>query len=154
MLFRSNYVPGEATAFLGTIGAVGIVIILMSLLSTRPYAPMDTILSPLSRLFVVLFVASSVGGINQVIATLGFAQIRVWSRSSVFLGFMSLVAFFLLIERLTRNKSSAALTLVVGVIVLVGILDTNRVIPRDAYSRTSNEWHNDRKLIEIGRAHV
>ena len=143
----SNYVPGEATAFLGTIGAVGIVIILMSLLSTRPDPPMGTILGPLSRLFLVLFVASSVGGLNQVIATLGFAQIRVWSRSSVFLGFMSLVAFFLLIERLMRNKSSAALTLVVGVIVLVGILDTNRVIPRDAYSKTSNEWHNDRKLI-------
>lgn len=143
----SSIVPGESTAFLGIFGAMGLLILIGVLIWPRHVKVSESVLSPLSRLFLVLLLFASVGGFNQLLASVGITQVRVWQRSSVFLGFCALAAFFVVLEHFLTQSSGLAV-LVVTCVAILGVLDTNRVMPPKEFDRIANEWRNDGELVE------
>ncbi len=151
----SAYIPGEGTSYLGFIGAVGTVVLLLGLVARNGKWTMRPELGHLSQIFVILLLASVLGGFNQVLASLGFTQIRVWSRISIVLAFLALGAFGMVSDHL-RSRWSVREGLFVTVAILItlfGIWDTNRMIPAQVYSTSSAAWHNDARLVEnVSRA--
>lgn len=145
----SNYIPGEATAYLGIIASMGVVLLLLALISHGRTWLQANGLTTLARLFVVLLLGSVLGGFNQLLASFGFTQIRVWSRISIVLAFLALAAFGIVFDHVTESLLVKRGTLVVSLalITIFGLWDTNRVIPAMAYSQLSAAWHNDSKLV-------
>lgn len=145
----SAYIPGEGTAHLGLLGAFGVAVLLLSVVSRRRNENKQSGIETLSRIFIVLLVASGLGGINQILASVGFTQIRVWSRISIVLAFLALAAIGLVLDQFWRWAGLKSLTysMLIAVVAIVGVWDTNRMIPRHAYGVLSENWHNDRRLI-------
>ena len=147
---RSTFVPGEANAFLGIIGAVGVVILLIVIFSPGRDFFRRSGLQVLSRFSLFFLLASSVGGFNQILASIGFTQIRVWARSAIFIAFIAISASFMVIEWISRKfKITTSLyVLLLSTLVVVGLWDTNRTIPKNAYEWNSIAWHNDQELVQ------
>ena len=147
---RSAFVPGEQNAYLGVLGAIGVIVLLAGLLSIKRRWFESTGITVLSRVFIIFVLASVLGGFNQILASVGFTQIRVWARSAIFLAFMALAAFGFVLEwlanrfKLRHVLSVVFLTLIVG----VGIWDTNGMIPKHAYKLNSMMWNNDKQLVK------
>jgi phosphoglycerol transferase len=146
---RSAFVPGEQNAYLGVLGAIGVIILLLGLLSIKRRWFDSTGVSVLSRIFVIFVLASVLGGFNQILASVGFSQIRVWARSAIFLAFIALTAIGFAYEWFTDRLKLRQVSIVVilSLIVGLGIWDTNGIIPKDAYKMNSMLWHNDTQLV-------
>lgn len=147
---RSAFIPGEQNAYLGVLGAIGVIVLLLGLLSVKRHWVESTGITVISRMFIVFVLAAVLGGFNQILASLGFTQIRVWARSAIFLAFMALAAFGFAFEWLsTRLKlRQVSLGIVITLVVGVGIWDTNGMIPKNAYEMNSMMWHNDAQLVK------
>ena len=147
---RSTFVPGEANAFLGTIGALGVIILLIAIFSPSRKFFRESGIQLLARFFLFFLLASVVGGFNQILAAIGFTQIRVWSRSAVFLAFIAVASFFLVFESIHRRYriKSSFYFLIMCVLLIGGLWDTNRSIPKDAYAWNSLGWQNDQQIVE------
>ena len=147
---RSAFVPGEQNAYLGVLGAIGVIVLLLGLLSIKRRWFDSTGITVLSRMFIILVLTAVLGGFNQMLASVGFTQIRVWARSAIFLAFMALAAFGFAFEWLsTRFKlRQVSLVMVMTFVVVVGIWDTNGMIPKNAYELNSMMWHNDKQLVK------
>ena len=135
---------------MGIIGAVGVVILLIVIFSPGRDFFRRSGLQVLSRFFLFLLLASSVGGFNQILASIGFTQIRVWARSAIFIAFIAISASFMVIEWISRKfKITTSLyVLLLSTLVVVGLWDTNRTIPKNAYEWNSIAWHNDQELVQ------
>jgi phosphoglycerol transferase len=145
----SAYIPGEATVSLGFLGALGIGFLLIGVVTpTSPWFK-STGLSTLSKIFILLILMASLGGFNQVLASFGFTQIRVWSRMSIVIGFLALIAIGFGFEKIINRFDIKPITtgLLISSITILGIADTNRVVDGDTYQRISSEWHNDAELV-------
>ena len=148
---RSSYIPGEATAYLGIIGAMGVVVLLVGLIGAGREDWERTGIGVASRMFIFVVVASGLGGFNQVLASVGFTQIRVWSRSSIIIAFLALFAVGIVGERVhSRFKPSVLLSVPICALILFGgVWDTNRIVPSDAYAKNSTSWHNDHDVVAM-----
>ena len=151
----SSYIPGEATTYLGIVGALGVVVLLLTLISRGRKWVEESGLTTMARLFIVLLLGSVLGGFNQILASVGFTQIRVWSRMSIVLAFIALASLGIVIdhvaERTQFNRGMAAFFMCF--LTLFGLWDTNRIIPSQAYAHMSEAWHNDSKLIRDVESH-
>lgn len=144
----SSLIPGEPTAHLGLIGAVGVFVLIFALL-----VPAQNLLSkirPLAQIFLLLLIFSVLGGFNQLLASFGFTQIRVWSRSSIFIGFISLAAVGIILEKVFKEIRVTSLKMfsLCVLILVVGVADTNRIVPDDTYAVLSKRWNNDSELVD------
>lgn len=145
----SSYIPGEPTAYLGLLGAIGVIILIIGLFKTSRGWFEESGLSILSKIFVLLVLMSILGGLNQVLASFGFTQIRVWSRSSILIGFLALIALGLVLEStVARVRLKPIITGICALfLVCLGVADTNRVVPDEKYSELSDVWHNDEAVV-------
>ncbi|MDQ2677184.1 MAG: hypothetical protein M3Y51_00460 [Actinomycetota bacterium] len=131
--------PGEGTAPVGVVALVGLVgALFLTLRSTgRPVAPEraaeQSLLSRVTALAGVLTVAASIGSVGLLLASVGFGQIRVWSRMSIVLTFLGLVAAGVMLDRLMRTRwprrDTMAPLLVCLVVVAVAVLDLGAAMP-------------------------
>ena len=147
---RSAFIPGEQNAYLGVLGAMGVIILLLGLLSIKRRWFDSNGITVLSRIFVVFVLASVLGGVNQILASFGFTQIRVWARSAIFLAFIALAAIGFAYEWFTDRFKLRQVSIVVilSLIVGIGIWDTNGIIPKNAYKLNSMMWHDDHQLVK------
>jgi len=146
----------EATQFLGLIGSLGflglmVVLLGMGVARGRDRSPpLLFVLAALSALSVLFGVT---GGLSWVLGIAGFTDIRSWNRISIFIAFYSLVAVGLALDRLvvrTRpfpHKALAASGVAV-LLVAVGVLDqtSSAIIPDSRNFQT--EWNSDAVFVK------
>jgi len=147
---RSAFIPGEQNAYLGVLGAMGVIVLLLGLLSIKRRWFDSTGITVLSRIFVIFVLASVLGGGNQILASFGFTQIRVWARSAIFLAFIALAAIGFVYEWCTDRFKLRQVSIVVilSLVVGVGIWDTNGIIPKNAYKLNAMMWNDDHQLVK------
>lgn len=149
---EKSVLPGEGTETLGFVGAagfIGLLLIACRRLLGRSSASSTADSMATLVLFVVLL--GTVAGFSAVLASLGFVQIRAWSRLSVVVGFLALGAVALALDHLTaRAKASrrGATRLGLSLLVLVvGVADqtTSSFVPR--YEEVSRNWRSDQSFF-------
>ena len=149
---------GDSTASLGLIGAVGFLALLgVVVLSRRrsQRSPDDRLqlLSPLAALNLGALLLGTIGGFGSLIALVVFPQIRAYSRISVFIGFFSLFAVVLLLDRLKRGRPLLA-ALALPVALAVGLLDQSTARAVRPYAAVKKAFTSDRDLIRGIEARV
>lgn len=117
-------IPGEAesNAGLGLVSIVGLVWLFALALVAPAGRALGTLRDrQLSALTVTAFLVATLGGVSSVIAWTITPQIRVWSRMSIFIGFMSLLAVALLLSRWRARRTLAVAGL--AAVLVLGVLD-------------------------------
>lgn len=145
----SNFIPGESSEFLGLLGSIGVLLLIASIFLSRSRFERFHRLKSESQIFLFLFLFSTVGGIDQILATFGFVQVRVWSRVSIAIGFLALIAVFKWFDewKPKRRWGREGAVLALMMLCVTSILDTNPSFNGSSYRAISNEWHNDRQVV-------
>lgn len=150
-------VNSEGTSYLGLIGAIGfvalVVVGLTRLVGRSPSTRADDLPVQLSvpTMVAVLFGVS--GGLSWAFGLAGIVEIRAWNRLSVFIGFFALAALAWWAGRLlARLRSAQARPLVVPTIALlvmvVGVLDqTSSALVPDARPNEA-AYESDERFVE------
>jgi phosphoglycerol transferase len=146
----------EATQFLGLVGALGflgLMIVLLGLGFTRALdrsPPLPFVLAALSALAVLFGVT---GGLSWTLGIAGFTEIRSWNRISIFNAFYALVAVGLALDWAVRHSRTFpykpfAVSGVAILLVVVGVLDqtSSAIIPDSR--RFESEWNADAVFVK------
>jgi hypothetical protein len=145
----------EATQFLGVIGSIGflgLMVVLLGLGFTRGRdrsPPLPFVLAALSAIAVLFGVT---GGLSWTIGIAGFTEIRSWNRISIFIAFYALVAVGLALDWLVRHSRSFpyktfAVSGVAVLIVVIGVFDqtSSAIIPDSR--RFEAQWNSDAVFV-------
>jgi phosphoglycerol transferase len=146
---RSNpaYIIGEGSDALGLLGSIGLIALIAIAIYrlTRNKGGLSTALSSFTVMAILI---CTVGGLAQVIAVLGFTQLRVWSRMSVVIAFPAIVYSVSLLSALLRNRKKAILITTFAAVGAISILDTNAGHQLPSYKATARVWEVDRNLVK------
>jgi phosphoglycerol transferase len=146
----------EATQFLGAIGAVGflgLMIVLLGLGFTRDRDRSPPLPFELAALCALAVLFGVTGGLSWTFGLAGFTEIRSWNRISIFIAFYSLLAVGLALDWLVRRtREFSYKPLVVSgaavLLVLIGVFDqsSGAIIP----SSVGNEaqWNSDAVFVK------
>ncbi|QIM21420.1 hypothetical protein G7075_10285 [Phycicoccus sp. HDW14] len=123
-------VETSALGVVGTAGMVGLALIgLFALLAGRRASAEH---SRWSGLMLVAFLFYTVGGLGSFVAVFATPQVRTWSRMSLFVLVLALLAVGSWLTRLQRRRGVLTAGLVAGLLVVVGSLDqTNPALAAD-----------------------
>lgn len=147
-----SLIPGEGTETLGILGVIGLVAIVLAVMlpALERNSALVRRMRPLGAFAVVSIICGTVAGLNGVLATLGFGEMRAWNRISVLIAFLALGGFGLLVDA-TRKRwvrgtpviRRLAVASVAGVVFLVGLYDLTspQVIPD--YPTAVATWNSD-----------
>ncbi|MGG5258033.1 hypothetical protein [Phycicoccus avicenniae] len=114
-------VETSALGVVGTAGMVGLAVIgLLALLSGRRAAADHT---RWSGLMLVAFLFFTVGGLGSFVAVFATPQVRTWSRMSLYVLVLALLAVGSWLTRLERRRGVLTAGVVAGLLVVVGSLD-------------------------------
>jgi phosphoglycerol transferase len=156
-------INSEGTSYLGLIGAVGfvaLVLVGLTVLVGRPSsarAPDLPVELAVPTLIAIVFGVS--GGLSWGFGLAGIVEIRAWNRLSVFIGFFALAALAWWGGRLAmRLRSLQARPLLVPaaalLLVVVGVLDqTSAAILPDARPNEA-AYESDRRFVESVEAEL
>jgi len=146
---RSNpaYLIGEGSDALGLFGSIGL-LALIGLSAHRLIRNKGGVSTALSSFTVMAILVCTVGGLAQVIAVLGFTQLRVWSRMSVVIAFPAIVYSVLLLMTLLRKQKKSIVVLALSVIGVLSLLDTNPGNQLAPYKETARVWETDREMVK------
>jgi phosphoglycerol transferase len=146
----------EATQFLGVIGAVGFLGLMVVLLglgfrrASDRSPPLPFVLAALSALAVLFGVT---GGLSWTIGIAGFTEIRAWNRISIFIALYALVAVGLALDWLVRRTrsfpyKSLAVSGLAVLLVVIGVFDqtSSAIIPDSR--RSEAEWNADAVFVK------
>jgi phosphoglycerol transferase len=146
----------EATQFLGVVGALGflgLMVVLLGMGGLRARSPdglpLPFCLASLSALAVLYGVT---GGLSWIIGLGGLTEIRSWNRISIFIAFYALLAVGLALDRFVgwlppfRHKREVA-ALGAVIIVALGILDqtSSAIVPKNTSFEA--EWNSDARFV-------
>jgi phosphoglycerol transferase len=145
----------EATQFLGLVGALGflgLMVVLLGLGMARGRdrsPPLPLVLAALSAMSVLIGVT---GGLSWVLGIAGFTDIRSWNRISVFIAFYSLVAVGLALDHLVRHTRSfpakpVAISALAVLLVVVGVYDQTSSATIPDSRRYEREWNADALFV-------
>lgn len=157
--YAEHSIPGPNEAYgasLGIVGGVGAVMLfiigLSSLVGRRPAGARRSLATVCAAAAGITVLVATQGGISSLIANFVSPQIRVWSRISMFVAFLCLVAVGLLLEwafeRIKPRQRTAVRVVTLLVVGAIGVLDqtTDRTIP--AYARLAAEWDSDGAFVD------
>lgn len=146
---RSNpaYLIGEGSEALGFLGSVGLVALIV-IAVYRLFREKDALTTALSAFTVIAVLLCTVGGLAQVIAVLGFTQLRVWSRMSVVIAFPAIVYGVSLILIVLRKRNQIVIISSLTFLGALSILDTNAGQQLPSYKDTARQWELDRDLVQ------
>ncbi|MBM6400934.1 hypothetical protein [Phycicoccus sonneratiae] len=121
------------TSALGVVGVAGLVgLSLLGLLTLLSGRRTDPQLSRWSGLTLVSFLVYTVGGLGSFIAVFATPQVRTWSRMSLYVLVLALLAVGAWLTRLERRRGVLTAGLVAVLLVVVGSLDqTNPALAPD-----------------------
>ncbi len=117
----------QATVEVSALGLVGVVGLVMLTAwawrrCSRGAGPTRTS-EQWSGLALVSFLLYTVGGLGSFIAFFGTPQLRTWSRMSLYLLVLALLAVGLLLTRLERRRGLVVAVVVGGLVTVVGVAD-------------------------------
>jgi phosphoglycerol transferase len=140
------------TAWLGTIGAVAFVVLLLSLLRPRPRPDGSEVVPALARLTFGGVLLGTIGGFGMLFNLLVFAQVRCYNRISVYLGFFALLAAATWLEQWRRRAAlswahKGAYQTALLLLVVVGLLDQTSPALVPGYARLKALYRHDAAFI-------
>jgi hypothetical protein len=155
---------GFETANLGLAGSIGCIVLVVGLLwraarpdhhtaTTRPRRAPAAIEVRLGIIVVFALLLATQGGLDRVLAPLGFSDIRAWVRIVVDIAFASLVAFARLLDRvryrlrrrLPRPRTTWAAIL--AIVCIAGVLDQTSSAFLPQPQQHSAAWHADAAFV-------
>jgi phosphoglycerol transferase len=93
------------------------------------------------------FVFGTVGGISSVLAYLGLAELRSWSRISVYVAFFALVGIGLLVEQFRARRGGVAAAVLLSAILVIGYLDQTNVSFAPSYNSVADDYETDGEFV-------
>jgi phosphoglycerol transferase len=137
----------NSVASLGVVGTLGFLILLVEIFGYKGRAsnPPPDLQKKLSILNLSAVLLGTIGGFGSLFAYFISPQIRAYNRISIYIGFFTIMAFFLCFEALFKNpkktkKSNLLFLLLLAVILITGILDqTPSFYPTGMTSRSFKE---------------
>lgn len=143
-------VPNSGLDALGLIAAMGFILCLWRMVRMLTGGASHPTRDALAMVAVVMSLIATVGGFSALLAALGFAQIRVWERASVVIGFaaLAIVAVMASSIRLTFRGHSAVIWSVAVITALAGVLDQSTPSMRPGYQVIRANWLADEAFAE------
>ncbi len=147
------FVNENTSATLGIVGTTGFlmagIILLISLSGRR----VESTLSLLTLIVIVLFLFGTMGGLSAVFSTLITPLVRSWNRISIFIGFGAIALFFLAVQMLINKYCSPSrinsVFLFVALIVMsLGLYDQTVDACKSCNAHTKSEFNMDKKFIQ------
>jgi phosphoglycerol transferase len=169
--FRSQFelhgimINENESSALGIVGSIGVLYLLFRGLLRRPStepphlattahqsAPHSSakILDLLSVFMLAGVLLAAVGGLGPTANYLGFTALRSYNRISVFLGFFSLLAMGMLVERLAKARWRNKKHIEAGfcsLILALGLLDQISPASAPSYERNALDFRNDADFV-------
>jgi len=143
----------SATTSLGLVAGCGFLLLLVVLFRARAEGQRAGLLRVLARLNIAAVLIATVGGFGGMFALLVTPQIRAYLRMNVIIGVLSLIAFALLLERVTAGRPRLRIALT-GALLLVGLLDQVTPPAIRNYSAVAAAYHADAAFVRQIEASV
>jgi len=138
---------GERAEAIGLVGVLGLVL-LAGVASVRLLRGHRGGRHGALMVVVVLAVAmGTVGGGATVLGVFEWTFLRAWGRIAVVVAFCALVAVGLAVDRIGWRLGSRRSAVLVGLIIAVGVLDTNPGFPFVDFDQTASDWTSDRDVV-------
>jgi phosphoglycerol transferase len=139
---------------LGVIGSLGFLLLLGKVLTgkgdrSQPGAPWR----PLAALNLMAVLLGTIGGFGSLFAWLVSPQIRTYSRINVFIGFFSLFAAVLVLDRIAKRWPRIGAG-VLAIILPLGLLDQTTPWAVRPYAATKTTYASDADLVRRIEASV
>ena len=139
---------GEGAEAIGLVGLVGLgilaIVAAVRLVRGRTGGRHGT----LALIAGAAFAMGTVGGGATVVGVFGFTFLRAWDRISVVIAFCALAAVGIGLDRLRSRVGSRGAVVLVGVVLMIGVLDTNPGFPFVDFDHTAGAWASDRLVVE------
>ena len=139
---------GEGAEAIGLVGLVGLgilaIVAAVRLVRGRTGGRHGT----LALIAGAAFAMGTVGGGATVVGVFGFTFLRAWDRISVVIAFCALAAVGIGLDRLRSRVGSRGAVVLVGVVLMLGVLDTNPGFPFVDFDHTAGAWASDRLVVE------
>ncbi len=138
------------TSSLGVFGSIGFLVLLGAIFSRRK---LPALIEQLSWLNIAAFLLGTIGGFGVLFALLVSAQIRAYTRISVFIAFFSLIVVAWLLDTLFKRLPTPRLRLLyylgLAVVLVVGVLDqtTTTFFFVPEYEKTKGEYQSDADFV-------
>ena len=132
------YITENASASLGMVGSIGLILLLISVFTFSLAPPLrenvvknqnsvhnftiNSKLLILSLIIVLLFFITTVGGFSSLFAMLVSTSIRGWNRISIYIAFLSIIAFMLVLDFGIAKYVKTTLQTRVKIFLTLGIL--------------------------------
>lgn len=128
---RPPYPSEGSNASLGMIGSIGFLILVLWIfvIPSRKLAFSDVaLLDHLSMLNLSGILLSTVGGFGAIFSYLITSQLRGYDRTSIFIAFFSIAAFFVILENMSRchlqtKQKKMVFCILIMLVAFVGVLD-------------------------------
>jgi phosphoglycerol transferase len=138
------------TSSLGIVGTIGFLFLIGAIFSRRQ---LPGLIEALSRFNIAAFLLGTIGGLSALFALLVSAQIRAYTRISVFIAFFSLIAVAWLLDTLFKRLPTPRLRVVyyagLVVVLAVGVWDQTGTsfffIPE--YEKIKREYDSDTEFV-------
>ena len=151
---RAPLIGENSTTSLGLVGSFGFLALLGAMfVRRRSDRADDDRLRSLATLNLGAVLLGTVGGFGALFAFAVYPQIRAYSRVAVVIGFLSLCAVALLLDRLTRARPRLGALALVAVLV-GGLVDQTTPLAVRPYAQAKEEFASDRGLIRAVEARV
>lgn len=142
----------NSTSTLGVIGSIGFIGLFFILLASLSGRKIDSRLSLLAALTVVLFFFGTIGGFGAFFSAFISSSIRGWNRISIFISFATIAAFFIAIQiAISRLRSKKLKTpLLIGCALLfggAGLYDQTKPACLTCNSETKMSFERDQQFI-------
>ena len=138
---------GEGAEAIGLVGLVGLGILAIVAAVRLVCGRVGHRHGALALVASSAFAMGTVGGGATVVGVFGFTFLRAWGRISVVIAFCALVAVGIGLDRL-RSRVGSRGAVLVGVVLMIGVLDTNPGFPFVDFDRTAGAWASDRLVVE------
>jgi len=136
------------TSSLGIIGSIGFLVLIGAIFSRRQ---LPVLIEALSRFNLAAVLLGTIGGFSALFALLISAQVRAYTRISVFIAFFSFVMVAWLLDTLFKRLPAPRLVYYAGlaVILFAGVLDQTGTsfffIPE--YDKNKVEYSSDEEFV-------
>lgn len=147
----SPLINENATATLGMIGAVGLVLTFLFLLFRPSGAADDERLRLLACLTLVLFMFGTIGGLGTMFAWFISSSIRGWNRISVFIAFSTVLFTFIALQILLKEKAprlARYAAIIAAIALLFGLFDQTTPACKSCYAERKADFENDKHFVQ------
>lgn len=142
----------NATAALGLVGACGLISLLSIAFVAMSGRVVDPRLAFLGIVTLFLFLFSTIGGFSTLFSLLISPQLRGWNRVSVFIGFGSITAIFLLtqiwvLRFFSKPRIKRVILFLASALGVFGFFEQTNTVPVAAADSIRRQFESDRTFF-------